>query len=106
MTIIKTARYAPGHMVRHKFHGYRGLIYDVDPVFSADAALYDMLALHPHSRRHPWYHVLVDGESHCTYVAEEEIERCSGFAAFDHPLLSRLFQQHDDCGYRARYLPN
>lgn len=86
------AQFGPGMVVRHRLFGYRALVFDVDPHFSQSEDWYDMLSESRASREEPWYHVLVDGESHSTYVAESNLTSCTGAAAFEHPMLSHLFR--------------
>ena len=106
MAHIHKARYAPGTVIRHRRFGYRGLIFDVDAVYSQSPEWYDIMAnSHPPKDR-PWYHVLVDGETHTTYVAEDNLEVCSETESFDHPLLARLFTAQDSGDFASRHIVN
>ena len=62
------ARFGPGQIVRHLRFDYRGVIVDVDPVFSGTDEWYDQVARSRPPKDEPWYHVLVDGAEHATYV--------------------------------------
>ena len=106
MAPFKTARFAPGQVVRHRRFGYRGLIFDVDAVFSQSPEWYEMMAQSRPRKDRPWYHVLVDGETHTTYVAEENLELCGHTDEFDHPLLSSLFETADNGDFASRYSVN
>ena len=72
-TETKTARFAPGTIIIHKKYGYRGLIFDVDAVYSQSPEWYNTNVQTSAPKDRPWYHVLVDGEPHTTYVAEENL---------------------------------
>ncbi|MFT5015159.1 MAG: heat shock protein HspQ [Dinoroseobacter sp.] len=39
----------------------------------------------------PWYHVLVHGAEHTTYVAEQNLTPHKGKELIDHPLLPNFF---------------
>ena len=39
----------------------------------------------------PWYHVLVHGADHTTYVAERNLTAHTGKEFIDHPLLPNFF---------------
>lgn len=109
MTQICTSRFAPGQIVRHKIYGYRGLIYDVDGQFSESEEWREKIeAFHPVDDM-PWYYVLVDGETHSTYVAEENLECATDEdirEEFDHPLLRDFFVQSDNHSLAARHSIN
>jgi heat shock protein HspQ len=58
------ARLQVGQVVRHRLFDYRGVIYDVDPVFSLSEEWYEQMARSRPPKDQPWYHVLVDDDSH------------------------------------------
>ena len=49
----------------------------------------------------PWYHVLVDGSGHATYVAERHLEPDTAGEPVEHPLTAELFGEFHD----GHYLP-
>ncbi len=73
---------------------------DVDPVFSGSDEWYEAVARSRPPRDRPWYHVLVDGAEHATYVAERHLEADSSGVAIRHPLLSDFFDTFDEGTYR------
>ena len=87
------AKFAVGQMVTHLMFGYRGVIFDVDPEFSADEDWYEQMALSRPPKDRPWYHVLVHDAAHTTYVAERNLEADdSGEPIFDESIpASRLY---------------
>ncbi|MFC3051336.1 heat shock protein HspQ [Kordiimonas pumila] len=106
MLKTQTARFAPGQVVRHSKFGYRGLIFDVDASFSQSPEWYEVMSeMHP-SKDRPWYHILVDGEKHTTYVAEESLIACPETEEFDHPLLEHLFKCSDSGDISSRLIVN
>ena len=92
MSRTQTAQFAPGQVVRHRRFGYRGLIFDVDASFSQSPEWYEVMAETQPPKDRPWYHILVDGEKHTTYVSEQNLMDCAETDAFEHPLMSRLFR--------------
>ncbi|NVJ97405.1 MAG: heat shock protein HspQ [Alphaproteobacteria bacterium] len=103
---ICRARFAPGTVVIHRRFGYRGLIFDVDAVYSQSPEWYDIMASSHPPKDRPWYHVLVDGETHTTYVAEDNLVECNQTEEFDHPLLSRLFTASSGGDFASRHVVN
>lgn len=85
------ARFGPGQLVRHNRFGYRGVVVDVDPVFSGSDDWYDQVARSRPPRDAPWYHVLPDRAEHMTYVAERHLEADEAGEPIEHPLLARFF---------------
>ncbi len=79
---------------------YRGLIYDVDPVFSASEEWYEQMAKSRPPKDAPWYHVLVHGADHTTYVAERNLMPYDGTDFIDHPLLPSFFDGFEDGVYK------
>jgi heat shock protein HspQ len=85
------ARFSVGQIVYHRRFGYRGVVFDVDPVFASSDEWYEQVALSRPPKDAPWYHVLPDGMEHTTYVAERNLEPDAGDAPVRHPLLAELF---------------
>jgi len=95
-----TARFAPGVLVRHRRFEYRGVVADVDAVFSLDEAWYEANAVTRPPRDRPWYHVLVDGsDGAVTYVAERNLEADPSAQPVEHPLVEHYFEAFRDGGY-------
>lgn len=95
------ARFEVGQLVSHRLFGYRGVIYDVDPVFGLSDDWYDQMARSQPPRDAPWYHVLVDGATHTTYVAERNLLPDETGAPVDHPLVGEYLGAFGD----GRYAP-
>jgi len=101
MTDETRARFELGQVIDHRRFGYRGVIYDIDPVFQLTEEWYENVAKSCPPKDRPWYHVLPDGATHTTYVAERNLEPTSDPAPIQHPLIGKLFEGFDG----ARYLP-
>jgi heat shock protein HspQ len=61
-----------GQIVHNKKFDYRGVIFDVDATFQGTEEWYDQVARSRPPKDRPWYHVLVHGARHTTYVAAME----------------------------------
>ena len=79
-----------GQLVQHVRYGYRGVIVSRDLTCQADANWYWKNNTQP-NRYQPWYHVLVDGSSTCTYAAETSLAADSGTEPILHPLVKLFF---------------
>ena len=91
VTPISRARFAVGDLVEHRLFGYRGVIVDVDPRFNATDEWYEAMATSRPPKDKPWYHVLVDGTAHSTYVAERNLDADDSAVPIRHPLLEQFF---------------
>ena len=80
-----------GDLVHHKRYGYRGVIVSVDPECRASESWYQSNQTQP-DRDQPWYHVLVDGAQHTTYVAQSNLEPDAAGGRVSHPLVGRFFK--------------
>lgn len=92
VTNIRRAKFAVGELVHHRLFDYRGVVFDVDPVFQSTDEWYEFMARSRPPKDRPWYHVLVHGASHTTYVAERNLEADPAGEPVSHPLLTRYFE--------------
>jgi heat shock protein HspQ len=97
----REARFFVGQLVRHRKYGYRGAIAGWDPKCRADENWYFSNRTQP-ERGQPWYHVLVHGGMHTTYVAEENLEPYEGGEQVVHPLTRELFASFSSGHYQPR----
>ena len=91
-----------GEIVHHAKFGYRGVVVDVDPLFGLSDDWYEQVARSRPPKDKPWYHVLVDGAQHMTYVAERHLQPHPDKTQIDHPDLGRFFSSYDGHRYILR----
>ena len=84
------ARFLPGHLVRHRRYGYRGVVVAVDQVCAADENWYQSNQTRP-DRDQPWYHVLVHESTQTTYAAQSSLMPDPIGGEINHPLLAEFF---------------
>ena len=90
-----------GNLVEHKRYGYRGVVAGYDEHCRAPDSWYCRNLTQP-SRNQPWYHVLVHGGQHSTYVAEENLQPDEGRVQVVHPLTKHFFQSFAQGRYQPR----
>ncbi len=78
------------------------MVIDVDPEFQGTAEWYDAMARSRPPKDRPWYHVLVDGAEHNTYVAERNLEPDPSGHPIDHLSVGSFFAALGDEGYIPR----
>lgn len=90
---MSEAKFTIGQIVHHQLFDYRGVIFDVDYKFLSSEQWYSQIARSRPPKDQPWYHVLVDGSVHQTYVAERNLGVSTEKAAIEHPLLAVYFKE-------------
>lgn len=93
------AKFDVGQLVYHKLFGYRGVVFDVDSNFAGEDVWYEAMARTRPPKDKPWYHVLVHGERHTTYVAERNLEPDETGQPIEHPELDSLFAGFENGRY-------
>jgi len=93
------AEFSIGQLVHHRLFDYRGVVVDVDATCQATDEWYDAVAKSRPPRDKPWYHILVHGSSHSTYVAERNLEPDLTGEPIQHTMLSHFFARFDDGRY-------
>ena len=105
MTQPRSALFCLGQVVRHRIYPFRGIIFDVDPVFANTEEWW--LAI-PEDRRpskdQPFYHLLAEnGESeYIAYVSEQNLLPDTSGAPLRHPQVDDLFDRGKDGRYMKR----
>lgn len=96
---MKQAKFDIGQIIHHKRFDYRGVIYDVDPIFCGSDEWYQAVAKSRPPKDEPWYKVLVDNAEHETYVSEQNLEDSNDDLPLKHPLLKYYFSDFYDGRY-------
>jgi heat shock protein HspQ len=100
--MIRQAKFHIGQIVEHNKFDYRGVIFEVDPVFAQSEEWYQQVARSRPPKDEPWYHVLVDNATHTTYVAERHLEAAADLSAVNHPAINEYFSAYRDGKYISR----
>ena len=106
VTKITTTRFAVGDLIHHRLFDYRGVIADVDPAFQASEEWYEAVARSHPPKDKPWYHVLVHGSLHTTYVAERNLEPDVSTDPIAHPMVEQFFSRFENGKYIYDYRAN
>lgn len=99
------ARFGIGDVVRHRMFDFRGVVFDVDPVFANSEEWYQSIPeeIRPH-RDQPYYHLLAENEdsSYVAYVSQQNLMGDARGGPVDHPHLPQLFEKFDGSRYHMR----
>jgi heat shock protein HspQ len=99
------ARFGIGDIVRHKLFDFRGVVFDVDPVFANSEDWYEAIPKELRPRRdQPFYHLLAenDDSSYVAYVSQQNLLEDSDGGPIGHPSVDELFDDFADGRYRLR----
>lgn len=108
--MLKThAKYHLGQIVRHRKHPFRGVVFDVDAMFSNTEEWYD--AIPEDSRPHkdqPFYHLLAENDQsyYVAYVSEQNLIADYSGEPVSHPDLPDLFGDFEDGQYPLHFQMN
>lgn len=103
--LIERARFAPGDIVKHRMFDFRGVVFDVDPVFSNSDEWYEAIpeAIRP-AKEQPYYHLLAENEdsSYIAYVSQQNLVGDADQGPVDHPQIEAMFDGLIKGKYRVR----
>ena len=103
---LKTrARFDIGDVVRHRLHDFRGVVFDIDPVFANSEEWYESIPQDLRPRRdQPYYHLLAENEesSYVAYVSQQNLTADADAGPVDHPSVAELFEDFAEGRYRLR----
>ena len=99
VTSITRVKFSVGELIHHRLFDYRGVVVDVDRTCQASDEWYETVARSRPPKHRPWYHVLVHGAEHATYVAERNLEADASRQPIEHPLLETFFTGFEDGRY-------
>jgi heat shock protein HspQ len=109
MSTMRTAKFQVGQIVRHRFFSFRGVIFDVDPVFANTEEWYQAIPeeIRP-SKDQPFYHLLAENAEteYVAYVSEQNLLPDDSGEPVRHPQVRDLFRGFEQGRYRSREMPN
>jgi heat shock protein HspQ len=92
-------------VVRHRLFSFRGVVFDIDPVFANSEEWYQSIPEDIRPRRNqPFYHLLAenDDSSYVAYVSQGNLVADAEGGPVDHPTVRQLFESFKDGRYRMR----
>jgi len=101
----RDARFALGQVVKHRLHPFRGVIFDVDPVFANTEEWWLSI---PEDKRpakdQPYYHLLAENArtTYVAYVSEGNLLADDSGDPIRHPQVMELFGPLRDGFYEIK----
>jgi heat shock protein HspQ len=103
---IRLAKYRVGDVVKHRLYPFRGIIFDIDPVFNSTEDWWRSIPedIRP-TKNQPFYHLLAENEKteYIAYVSEQNLLPDDAGTALRHPQVGQMFEERDGV-YRPTFL--
>ena len=103
-TMIRQAKFQIGQVVKHRVYPFRGVVFDVDPIFDNTDEWYEAIPeeIRP-SKDQPFYHLFAENEEteYIAYVSEQNLLADDLSGPLRHPQINEVFRLSDDGNYVA-----
>jgi heat shock protein HspQ len=104
--VRRDAKFSVGQIVRHRVYSFRGVIFDVDPIFNNTEEWYQAIpADRRPSKDQPFYHLLAQnaqGGPYEAYVSEQNLVPDAENGPVKHPMIDVLFERIEGDRYVLR----
>jgi len=101
----RDAKYVIGQVVRHRIFPFRGVIFDVDPVFANTEEWWQSIPeeIRP-AKDQPFYHLFAENAEteYVAYVSEQNLLPDESGQPLRHSRIDEVFERDDSGAYRAR----
>ena len=103
MQDLVEAKFSIGHIVKHKFLNFRGVIFDIDPVFANTEEWYNAIPknFRP-DKNQPFYHLFAENKEifYIAYVSEQNLLLDKSKKQCNHPGIKEIFESFDGVNYQ------
>jgi heat shock protein HspQ len=105
MNKTRNAKYMVGQVVRHRVFPFRGVVFDIDPVFNNTEEWYQSIPaeVRPHKDQ-PFYHLFAENAEteYIAYVSEQNLLPDTSDEPVRHPQVAEVFVRDGKGSYRLR----
>ncbi len=101
----RLAKFAIGQVVKHRIFPFRGVIFDVDPVFANTEEWWLSIPEEVRPRKdQPFYHLLAENDqsSYVAYVSEQNLLPDEADEPVGHPQTALIFEAFKPGHYQLR----
>ena len=103
--MIRLAKFGIGQVVRHRVFDFRGVIFDVDPVFANTEEWWQAIPAEVRPRKdQPFYHLLAENDEggYVAYVSEQNLVPDTSGEPVGNPKTSLIFDGFQNGQYHLR----
>ncbi len=101
----RSAKYRIGQVVKHRIYPFRGVIFDVDPIFANTQEWWESIPEEIRPRKdQPFYHLLAENAEteYVAYVSEQNLLPDDSGLPLRHAQVKDVFVESDDGSLIAR----
>ena len=101
----RSAKYRIGQVVKHRIYPFRGVIFDVDPIFANTQEWWESIPEEIRPRKdQPFYHLLAENAEteYVAYVSEQNLLPDDSGLPLRHAQVKDVFVEGDDGSLIAR----
>ncbi|HVV63406.1 MAG TPA: heat shock protein HspQ [Pseudolabrys sp.] len=106
MDKMRTAKFQIGQVVKHRLFPFRGVIFDIDPVFANTEEWWQSIPaeIRPHKDQ-PYYHLYAENaeSEYIAYVSEQNLLPDTSDKPIRHPQVAEMFERDASGAYRPRH---
>jgi heat shock protein HspQ len=105
MKKTRVAKFQIGQVVRHRLYPFRGVIFDIDPIFSNTDEWYESIPADRRPRKdQPFYHLFAENAEteYIAYVSEQNLLPDTSGEPVRHPQVAEVFEKDEGGSYRRR----
>ena len=92
---MRQAKYQIGQVLKHRLFDFRGVVFDVDPIFANTDEWYESIPeeVRP-SKDQPYYHLFAENERthYVAYVSEQNLLPDEDETRVSHPDIAKMFE--------------
>lgn len=95
---MRRAKFGLGEIVRHRFYSFRGIVFDIDPVFNSTEEWWQSIPEEIRPRKdQPYYHLLAENDKteYIAYVSEQNLLADTSGTPLRHPQVADLFKEEN-----------
>jgi heat shock protein HspQ len=101
----RDAKFGIGQVVKHRFYPFRGVIFDVDPIFSNTEEWWRSIPAEVRpAKEQPFYHLYAENadSQYVAYVSEQNLMSDESGEPVRHPQVKETFERTEDGRYCVR----
>ena len=105
MPKMRTAKYRVGEAVKHRIYPFRGVVFDIDPIFANTEEWWLAIPEELRPRKdQPFYHLYAENTEtvYVAYVSEQNLLPDDNSQPMRHPAIAELFERQPSGQYKLR----
>ena len=105
MNKARIAKFPIGAVVKHRLFPFRGVIFDIDPVFANTEEWYQAIPAEVRPRKdQPFYHLFAENAEteYIAYVSEQNLLPDESGEPVRHPQVKEVFERGCDGSYKQK----